>query len=485
MKIALIAAEVGPYAKAGGLADVIGSLPRAFRRAGAEAFVIAPAYRPLLERVRAEGGSEPMRVAIGGRDETFRILEAEFNGVPLRLIDHPGFFDRAGIYGENGADYPDNIRRFIFFGRAAAIAAASLGPDVVHAHDWHAAAAPIVMRADPELRPRFAGATIVFTIHNLAFQGIFDAADFPLLGLDPSWHSVECLEFYGRVNLMKGAAVLADGVSTVSPGYAGEISRDPEFGFGMEGVLRAKGARFVGILNGADYDEWNPARDDLIAARYTPADPAGKRRCLSDLRNRLDLPQSDEIPVVGMVSRMTPQKGFDLLALALDRIMARDIQLVMLASGDTELERFFAGAQYRYPRGLRVLTAFDNAMAHRIQAGSDMFLMPSRFEPCGLTQMYALKYGTAPIVRATGGLRDTVTPFHPPSCAGNGFLFEEYQPEALADAIGRAGRVFADREAWARLMRNCFSADFSWARTADEYLGWFARLQEERAAGRE
>lgn len=485
MKIALIAAEIGPYAKAGGLADVIGSLPRALRRAGTDTYVIAPAYRSILEHVRAESAGDAMEIALGERRETFRILEAEFGGVALRLIDHPGFFDRGGIYGENGADYPDNVRRFIFFGRAAAIAAAPLDAEVIHAHDWHAAAAPIVMRADTAMRPRFAGAISIFTIHNLAFQGIFDPADFALLGIDPSWYSIEGLEFYGRVNLMKGAIVLADGVSTVSPGYAQEISRDPEFGFGMEGVLRARGARFVGILNGADYDEWNPAHDDLIAARFTPMNRGGKRRCRRDLRDRLKLPQSDEVPLVGMVSRMTPQKGFDLLAAALDRIMALDIQLVMLASGEPGLERFFTSAQYRYPRKLRVVTGFDNAMAHRIQAGADMFLMPSRFEPCGLTQMYALKYGAAPIVRATGGLRDTVAQFDPASCTGNGFLFSEYQPDALAEAVRRAVAAFANREDWARLMDNCFSADFSWAHTADEYLAWFARLRNERTGGRD
>jgi starch synthase len=481
VKIALIAAETGPHAKAGGLADVIAALPRALRRAGAETCVIAPAYRSLLTHVHAEGGAESMEVAIGGRREPFRVLAAESGGVALRLIDHPGFFDRAGIYGENGAEYTDNNRRFVFFGRAAAMAAARLDADVIHAHDWHAALASIVMRADPAMRPRFARATSVFTIHNLAFQGLLDPADFSLLGLDPSWYSIECLEFYGRVNLMKGAIVLADGVSTVSPGYADEISRDSEFGFGMEGVLRAKGARFRGILNGADYDEWNPAHDDRIAARFTPTDRDGKRQCRRDLRERLELPQSDQVPLIGMVSRMTPQKGFDLLASALDQLMALDIQLVMLASGDPGLERLFAGAQYRYPRGLRVLTAFDSAMAHRIQAGADMFLMPSRFEPCGLTQMYALKYGTVPIVRATGGLKDTVAQFDPASCTGNGFLFSQYRPEPLIAAIRNAANAFTDQKVWARLMDNCFAADFSWAHTADEYLAWFARLRGERA----
>jgi starch synthase len=248
------------------------------------------------------------------------------------------------------------------------------------------------------------------------------------------------------------------------------------------GVLAPWGARFVGILNGADYDEWNPAHDDLIAARYTPDDRGGKIQCLRDLRERLGLPHRPTSPLIGMVSRMTPQKGFDLLAASLERIMALGIQLVMLASGDPGLEKFFLDAQDRYPRSLRVLTGFDNAMAHRIQAGSDMFLMPSRFEPCGLTQMYALKYGTAPIVRATGGLKDTVAQFDPASHTGNGFLLSEYEPDALIGAIGRAAGVFANQPDWAWLMGNCFSADFSWAHAAGEYLAWFARLRGERAS---
>jgi starch synthase len=324
--------------------------------------------------------------------------------------------------------------------------------------------------------------TVVFTMHNLAFQGIFDATDLGLLNIDRSYFTVECLEFWGRVNLMKGAIILADGASTVSPTYAREVSSDPELGFGLEGVLRAKGDRFIGILNGADYAEWDPAKDPMIAATYTPTRREGKSVCRRALRKVLDLPDRDDVPVVGMVTRMTPQKGVGLLSDALDEIMALDVQLAILASGDPALETFFQKAEVRFPDRLRVRLAFDNTLAHQIQAGSDIFLMPSRFEPCGLTQMYALKYGTAPLVRATGGLRDTVSEFDPDTGAGNGFVFTDYTASALAGAMARARRLFGERATWRRLMDKCFAADFSWEASARRYLQWFDELSRARAA---
>lgn len=483
MKIALIAAEMGPRAKAGGLADVIGALPSALQRAGAQPSLILPAYPALLEHYETavlEGAGELM---LGTELQRYRVLSGKSpDGVSLYLIDHAGFFARGGIYGQNGADYPDNAQRFIFFGRAAALLAASLSPDVLHAHDWHAAASIIAARADASLRAALLGASLVFTIHNLAFQGIFDHSDYPLLGIDPSWYSPRYLEFYGRLNLMKGAITLADAVSTVSPGYAREVASDPQYGFGLEGVLRDKGDHFVGILNGADYDEWNPATDKMISVSYTPARRAGKKACLYDLREELHLPHRMGVPVIGMVTRMTEQKGINLLAQALDQIMTLDLQMVMLANGDPRLEQFFQDAERRYPEKLRVILGFDNGLAHRIQAGSDMFLMPSRYEPCGLTQMYALKYGAAPIVRATGGLKDTVADFDSAMARGNGFVFSDFTPDALTEAIHRATATYADHRQWRQLMTNCFAADFSWDRSAREYLDRFERLIAERAS---
>jgi starch synthase len=422
----------------------------------------------------------------GTAREPFRVLQAEgTDGVAIYLIDHPGFFDRDGVYGDRGEVYADNDRRYIFFGRAAMAVAELIRPDVLHTHDWHAAAAAIVMRADPVLRAKFATTLSVFTIHNLAYQGIVPPAEFPLLGIDPSWLTFEYLEFWGNANLMKGAIALADAVSTVSPTYADEVAHDPILGFGLDGVLRAKGDRFRGILNGADYSEWDPAHDQYIPKPYSPRNRAHKKLCLDLLRDDLHLPdppKSQSVPMVGMVTRMTAQKGFDLLAEALDAIMELNLQLVILANGDPALERIFRDAERSYPQRMRLILGFDDAMAHRIQAGANMFLMPSRFEPCGLTQMYALKYGTVPVVRATGGLRDTVSEFDPKTMTGNGFVFTPYTASALIDALTRAIAIYARPNQWSRLMSNCFKSEFSWDRAASEYLEWFERLRRDRAA---
>jgi starch synthase len=483
VKIAIVAAEIAPHAKAGGLADVIGALPGALKEIGEQPSLIVPGYKSILEKIRTTTVESGLKIEIGSEIEPFKVLRAhDPHGVPMYLIDHRGFFGRDGIYGEHGGDYPDNMRRFIFFSRAAAIVAAdTVQPDVVHAHDWHAAATTIAMRADAELTSRFEDTLAILTIHNLAFQGLGAREDFALLNIDKKFFSPGYLEFYGRLNLMKGAIVLADGVSTVSPGYAHEVITDPELGFGLEGVLRDKGKNFVGILNGADYNEWDPAKDRDIAATYTPAKPDGKRKCTRALRDSLKLPNRADCPVVGMVTRMTEQKGVDLLRDALDDLMTLDIQLVMLASGDPALEKFFKDAERRFPERIRVIIEFNNAMAHRIQAGSDAFLMPSRFEPCGLTQMYALRYGTAPVVRATGGLRDTVSEFDPVAGTGNGFVFDKFATEDLLAALERMIATFKSKAQWRKLMANCFAADFSWERAAREYVDWFSRLRNTRA----
>ena len=482
--VALIAAEIGPWAKAGGLADVIGALPQALARQGVATSVIVPGYRALLEKLATTVVADGLGIVMGAVREPFRILRADgTGGVAIYLIEHPGFFDRDGIYGDRGEAYPDNNRRYIFFGRAAMAAADLIRPDVLHAHDWHAAAAAIAMRADPGLRDRFSSTLSVFTIHNLAYQGVLTPAEFPLLGIGSSWFSVEYLEFWGDANLMKGAIVLADGVSTVSPTYANEVAHDIALGFGLDGVLRDKGDRFCGILNGADYAEWDPARDRYIPKPYSPQNRAHKKLCLDVLRDDLHLPhppKSEPVPMIGMVTRMTAQKGIDLLAEALDDMMALNLQLVMLSSGDPALERIFQDAERSYPDRMRVILGFDDTMAHRIQAGSNMFLMPSRFEPCGLTQMYALKYGTVPVVRATGGFRDTVSEFDPKTMTGNGFLFAPFTAAALIAALRRAIAVYARPNKWSRLMGNCFKSEFSWDRAATEYLEWFERLRGDR-----
>jgi starch synthase len=483
MKVAVVAAEMAPYAKAGGLADVIGALPVELQACGARVSVVMPGYKCALEALPTAAISDEYTVMVGRESRRFRVRSGVGpGGVPIFFIVHDGYFARDGIYGQNGRDYPDATARYVFFGRAAArLLTELIKPDVVHSHDWHAAVLPILMRADPVLRAQFERTASLFTIHNMAFQGLCSAYEFALLNIDPSFMSMQYLEFHGRMNLMKGAVVLADGVSTVSPTYAREVSSDPAFGFGLEGVLRAKGHRFAGILNGADYNEWNPATDEHIAARYTPENPGGKARCALALRKRTGLEARTGRALVGMVSRMTAQKGFDLIVPALEQLMVLEMDMVILGNGEPEFETAMLDAQKSNPERIAVSTAFDNDLAHQIQAGCDMFLMPSRFEPCGLTQMYALKYGTVPVVRATGGLADTVAAFDSATGTGNGFVFERYEAAELIGAMRRALRTFGDRAAWRRLMANCFAADFSWSAAAVRYMELYNQLIAGRA----
>jgi starch synthase len=484
MKIAIVAAEISPWAKEGGLGDVIGALPLALKKIGADPVLILPGYRSLLREFKPKTIAEVADTQFGHGTEAFSILQADGPaGIPMYFIGHTGFFDREGIYAERGKVYNDNVMRYVFFGRAAASVAANyVHPDVVHAHDWHAASATVAIRADEKIRAGLRDTISVFTIHNLAFQGVFDPVDYPLLGINWSYYTVDGLEFYDHVNLMKGAVLMSDATSTVSPSYAAEATNDPDYGFGLEGVLRRKGALFRGILNGADYLEWNPASDKMIAATYGPARLTGKSACKTDLLKTLKLQPIEGAPLVGMVSRMTSQKGFDLLRDAFERIMQLNLQLVMLANGDASFEAYFRDAQRRHPDKFRLLVEFDNDLAHKIQAGSDAFLMPSRFEPCGLTQMYAMKYGSPPIARATGGLRDTVADFDPKSGKGNGFVFEPYRAEDLLLTLGKMISVFRNRDAWRKLMMNCFAADFSWERSARSYMEWFEQLHRKRRA---
>lgn len=484
MKIAIVAAEISPWAKAGGLADVIGAFPVALKKLGVEPVLILPGYRSLLRELKTTTIAEVDEDHFGHGVESFSILQAEGHaGIPMYLIGHDGFFDRNGIYGERGKAYFDNVMRYIFFGRAAAwVAANYIHPDVLHAHDWHAATAAIMMRADEKIRAKMRDTISVFTIHNLAYQGVFDPVDYPLLGINWNYYTVDGLEFFDHVNLMKGAILMSDAVSTVSPSYAAEAVSDPDFGFGLEGVLQKKARYFRGILNGADYSEWNPAIDMLIAATYTPGHLEGKSVCKSELLKEIKLAPREGAPLVGMVSRMTSQKGFDLLRQAFDRIMQLNLQIVMLANGDTSFETYFRDAQRRYPDRFRMLGEFDNVLAHKIQAACDSFLMPSRFEPCGLTQMYAMKYGDPPVVRATGGLCDTVSDFDPKTGKGNGLVFEQYRADDLLAALGRMLSLFSNRGQWRKLMANCFAADFSWEKSARTYMDWFEQLHRERRA---
>ncbi len=478
MKVLLAASEAGPLAKTGGLADVIGTLPRVLKSLGVEVAVVLPAYRAIdRSRFRLEPAGWSVTVPVSDRSVTAAVLTAELaGGVPVYLPSVAAYFDRDGLYGSAEGDFLDNAERFAFFARAVLAVAERVGPpDILHCHDWQTALAPAFLRADAGRYPRLRHVKTLLTIHNLAYQGLFWSADWPLLNLDRRYFNPAELEFYGKINYLKGGIVFADAVTTVSRKYAEEI-QSPEFGCGLEGVLRGRRGALHGIRNGADYEEWSPENDPRLAVRYSAGDLAGKAACKADLQRLFDLPLAPKQPLLGIVSRLTDQKGFDLLAEALPALLRRKVQLVVLGSGDAGYQDLLVRLGQRFPRQMGVRIAFDNTLAHKIEAGSDLFLMPSRFEPCGLNQIYSLRYGTIPVVRAIGGLDDTITEFDPATGTGTGFKFSDYTPAALLDGVGRALACYRRPKAWRTLMRNAMAADFSWQRSAEQYLELYRQL---------
>ena len=473
MKVLMVASEATPFAKTGGLADVIGSLAPALRARGEEVAIFLPRYQgvnpPRMTRVYND-----LRVWFGPGSYAGSIYRAVENGTPYYFLDVPELFDREGLYGGATGDYPDNYVRFAVFARAALTVIRSLfRPQVVHCHDWQAALVPVYMRTRYAGDPTFLGLKTAFTIHNLGFQGIFPAAILPEIGLDPELLHPDALEFYEKVNLLKGAIVFSDAVTTVSRKYAAEI-QTPELGFGLDGVLRARGDAVLGVLNGADYSQWDPAADPFIAARYSPDDLAGKRIDKADLLDAFGLPRENlDRPVVGMVSRFTDQKGFDLLEELGDKLLEEDLCLTALGTGEPRFEEFFRSLAAAHPDRVGVRIAYDNPLAHKIEAGADIFLMPSHYEPCGLNQLYSLRYGTVPVVRAVGGLDDTI------ENEETGFKFEKYSGAALLEALRAALAAYRDRDQWTAMMRAGMRRDFSWNASAGEYSALYRRLADE------
>jgi 1,4-alpha-glucan branching enzyme len=414
LQVVMVCPELVPFAKTGGLADMVSSLADALRGLGHQVRVILPAYRNVLEKGIATDTGFRFNVSIAGRSEAGMLLTATLGpDIPVYFIASGRYFDRPFLYGTPEGDYPDNAERFVFFTRGVLEVLRQLGsPHVLHAHDWQAALAIVFLKAQPELYPELASALTVLTIHNLGYQGLFPAHQWGVLGLDQNLYTARHLEFYGRINFLKGGIVFADALTTVSPTYSREI-QTADYGFGLEGVLKARAASLAGILNGAGYEIWNPRVDPFIAQNYDPQDLSGKGACKADLQRTFGLREDPEIPLLGTVSRLVSQKGFDLLEGILDDLLRRGVQLVVLGSGDRKYQDFFQRAAQRDPARLGVRIAFEEALAHKIEAGADMFLMPSLYEPSGLNQLYSLKYGTIPIVRATGGLKDSVEEFDP------------------------------------------------------------------------
>jgi starch synthase len=464
----MISSEAAPLAKTGGLADVVGSLPSALRSFGDEVAVVIPRYASInLKTVRRVWDNLPVHFGPASYPVSIYLAQADY---PLYLVDCPPLYDRKGFYGESGLDYPDNHIRFAAFCRAAlGVARVLFRADIFHCHDWQTGLVPAYLRTTFATDPTFFGCRTLFTVHNLGYQGLFPKTALAEVSLDPAVYRPDGIEFFGRVSYLKAGIQFADALSTVSPTYAREI-QTPEYGFGLDGCLRDRAGVLSGILNGVDYAEWSPQTDPHIPAAYSAEDLRGKATCKRRLLEEFGLPaEAMDRPVLGVVSRFTRQKGADILAEAAARIVAEDVYLVALGMGDPEFEDFFRQMQQEHPGRIAARIAFDNPLAHRIEAGADMFLMPSHYEPCGLNQIYSLRYGTVPVVRATGGLDDTIE-------EGTGFKFAEYSGEALLAAVRSAVQAFADREAWQRMMRRGMSKDFSWKTSAAAYSALYRRL---------
>jgi starch synthase len=482
MHIAFVASEAVPFSKTGGLADVGGALPRALAAMGHEISVYLPRYRHTRipeERTVVQSITIPF-------DDRYRFCSiltgAGYPGIRFFFVDYPPFFDRDGLYGTASGDFPDNAERFALFSRAVLEASKILGvPDVFHCHDWQAALVPILLRTQYVEDPAFHSSGVVFTIHNMGYQGLFPPEILPLLTLPWDLFTIAKMEYFGNVNFLKGALAYSDLITTVSRKYAQEIQTS-EFGFGLEGVLKERAQSVIGILNGVDYEEWNPATDKFIAAHYSSEDLSGKQECKRDLLAGFGLSNADPTqPVIGIVSRFAAQKGFDLIGQVIDRLALEDVLFTVLGSGDKLYEEMFLRLARRVPEKIAVRIAYDNVLAHKIEAGADMFLMPSRYEPCGLSQIYSLKYGTVPVVRATGGLDDTIDPWDPRAKKGTGFKFQEYTGEALLRAIHQATQVYRDQGSWQKLMRNGMSKDFSWRVSAREYARAYERVWQQHS----
>jgi starch synthase len=471
LHVAFVTPEMGPYVKTGGLADISAALPKALVRMGHRVTVILPRYASIAFPPGEFAGS--VHVPVDGLPRSAGFYRARTEGgVDVVFVEYPPFYDRAVPYG----DYGDNRLRFAFLSRAALEFLRSRGerPSVVHAHDWQTGLVPVYLKSFYWDDPTLYRVPSVFTIHNVAYQGQFGMDTISTLGLPWNLGSFYALEYHGSISFLKGGTVFAEMVNTVSPTYAAEI-QGPEHGFGFDGVVRSRRGDVVGILNGVDYDEWSPSADPHIARPYSAEDLAGKAACKADLLRAFGLPEFPDLPVLGVTSRLVWQKGFDIVAGAWWDFLARPLRMVVLGTGDHGVQEGLRYLQQRDPDRFSVRFAYDEAVAHKIMAGADAFVMPSRSEPCGLTQMYALRYGTVPIVRSTGGLVDTVEPYDARAGRGTGFRFDSPDGTGLMWAVDQALAACKDRKAWTALMKRGMARDFSWDRSAREYVDLYRR----------
>lgn len=460
MKILIAASEVVPFAKTGGLADVAGALPLALEELNQDVIIAMPRYK-----------------AVAGSKFAMQRLKEDISSstigknIRVYFIENDSYFNREGLYGNKNGDHKDNLDRFSFFCKRTLqlLKEINFKADIIHVHDWQAALIPVYLKTVYTNDAFYEKIKTILTIHNIGYQGIFSKEEFPKLGLDWSLFALDGLEFYNKVNILKGGIEFSDLINTVSPMYSKEI-QTKEFGFGLEGVLNRRKSSLFGILNGLDYSIWNPETDKFIAKNYSLDSLPDKYKNKQDLLKLCKLPQKKEVPLFGIVSRLAEQKGFDILVMAMEKICKLNLQLVILGTGDLKYHNLLEGMAKKYPKVISLHLKFDDALAHKIYAGSDIFLMPSKYEPCGLGQMISLRYGTIPLVFKTGGLADTVT-------KDNGFVFDVYNKEELLKAVKKAIAAFAKKEKWEKLMLKALQHNFSWKESAKKYLDLYEKAK--------
>ena len=479
MKILLASGEVHPYSKTGGLGDMVGALGKALAREGHQVGLVTPLYAGIRERFPALKPFDwVLNLPLGGRRVAGKVCTLEpLPGLTIYFIDQPEFYLRPGLYQNGGFDYHDNAERFIFLSKTVAHLARHLPwkPELVHVHDWQVGLVPLLINHEKSSGGWANPPRTCLTIHNLAYQGQFPVTKFPVTNLPWSYFKPEGAEFYGQLNCLKSGIFFADAVSTVSPRYAREITT-PELGCGLEGLLRRRQSQLSGILNGVDYDEWNTTTNPFLKETYSAEDLRGKTANKQALQEEMGLPANDKIPLFGSVNRLVDQKGVDIQLAALEEALGGEMQFILLGSGDPKYEQGYRELARRHPTKVAVRIGHDQGLSHRIEAGSDFFILPSRFEPCGLNQMYSLRYGTVPIVRATGGLDDTVIDLTENANSANGIKFTEFSPAALGKGLRKALALYAEPELHRHYQRNGMAADFSWARTARVYADLYQKI---------
>ncbi|MBI5183101.1 MAG: glycogen synthase GlgA [Nitrospinae bacterium] len=486
LNILIASPEVVPFAKTGGLADVTGALPRALRRLGHNVSVILPRYQMVNEvgrDIRPISTKKRIHVPISARIEEAEIYESKIDkDIPVYFIDKKEYYSRPQLYGTEKGDYPDNAERFIYFSRAIleTCKALDMRPDIIHCNDWQTGILPVYLKTLYKDDPFFQRVTTVYTIHNIGYQGIFWHYDMHLTNLGWDIFTIEGIEFYGNINLMKGGILFSDIITTVSKTYSKEIQTE-EYGYKLDGVLRKRNKDLYGVINGIDYEIWHPLRDKFIKERYSEYNLSGKDRCKRDLMDIYKLTSKNDSPIVGIISRLADQKGFDLISEIIDEMMRLDMSLVLLGTGTERYNRLFEDVGKRFSGKAGIKIGFDDPLAHKIEAGADIFLMPSRYEPCGLNQLYSLKYGTIPIVRSTGGLNDTIEEFNIQTGKGNGFKFREYSSKELLLTLKKAINIYKNKkDVWKSLMKNAMKEDFSWENSANEYVKLYRKALSNR-----